>query len=67
MNNKLTTAMDITCEFIDYITEHDAPFVESAICMMMEEHAKKSNIDVVELAYSLANTVSEVNKIYGKY
>jgi hypothetical protein len=66
MNNNLTAA-DITYEFIDYITEHDAPFVESTICMMMEEHAKKSNIDVVELAYSIANTVSEVNKIYGKY
>ncbi len=66
MNNKLV-AMDMACDFINYIVQHDAPFVQSVICMMMEELAKKEDIDVVELAYNIANTVSEVNKIYGKY
>lgn len=67
MNNNLIERMDIAREFINDIVQYDTPFVQSIICMMMEELAKEKDIDVVEMAYDLANTVREVNKIYGKY
>ena len=67
MDNNLMERTDIVCEFINDIVQYDTPFVQSIICMMMEELAKKEDIDVVEMAYELANTVRAVNKTYGKY
>ena len=60
-------ALDIVNEFVDKLDDLGAVFGKCAICMALEEYAKKYSLDVVELAKEIATHVEAVNAEHGKY